>query len=80
MPPAWLVDVEDERAGTVRIRRQVDKADEMELETRSTRTLRVRRDNADTHHPRSTRTVRVGAAESAMPPGASDEGTWGGAE
>jgi hypothetical protein len=75
-----VVDVEDERAGTVRIRRQVDKADEMELETRSTRTLRVRKDNADTHHTRSTRTVRVGAAESAMPPEASGEGTWGGAE
>ena len=50
------------------------------LETRSTRTLRVRKDDADTHHTRSTRTVRVGAAESAMPPGASGEGTWGGAE
>jgi hypothetical protein len=75
-----VVDVEDERAGTVRIRRQVDKADEMELETRSTRTVRVRKDNAATHHTRSTRTIRVGAAESAMPPGASGGDTWGGAE
>ena len=62
-----VVDVEDERAGTVRIRRQVDKADEMELETRSTRTLRVRKDDAATHphafHPdRSGQRGRVGDA------------------
>jgi len=41
-----VVDVDDERAGTVRIRRQVAKADEMELDTRSTRTVRVRKDDA----------------------------------
>jgi hypothetical protein len=75
-----VVEVEDERAGTVRIRREVDKADEMELETRSTRTVRVRKDDPATHHTRSTRTVRVGAAESAMPPGAGGADTWGGAE
>jgi hypothetical protein len=38
-----VVDVEDERAGTVRIRRDVAKADEMALDTRSTRTVRVRK-------------------------------------
>src|SRR4029453_1620148 len=31
-----VVDVEDERTGTVRIRRNVAKADQMELDTRST--------------------------------------------
>lgn len=36
-----VVDVEDERTGTVRIRKDVDKADEMALDTRSTRTVRV---------------------------------------
>ena len=75
-----VVDVDDERAGTVRIRRQVEKADAMELETRSTRTLRVRKDDAATHHTGSTRTLRVGAADPAMPPGASGAGTRGGAE
>jgi hypothetical protein len=38
-----VVEVEDERAGTVRIRRDVAKADEMALDTRSTRTVRVRK-------------------------------------
>ena len=75
-----VVDVEDERAGTVRIRRQVDKADEMELETRSTRTLRVRKDSVADHDTRSTRTVRVGAGGTATPPGAGDVSGWGGAE
>jgi hypothetical protein len=65
-----VVDVDDERAGTVRIRRQVAKADEMELDTRSTRTVRVRRDDVAAHETRSTRTVRVGAADEARPPGA----------
>ena len=36
-----VVDVEDERAGTVRIRKNVAKVDEMALDTRSTRTVRV---------------------------------------
>ena len=36
-----VVDVEDERTGTVRIRKDIDKADEMALDTRSTRTVRV---------------------------------------
>lgn len=75
-----VVDVEDERAGTVRIRRQVAKADAMELDTRSTRTVRVRKDSAPTHDTRSTRTVRVGAVEPARPPGASGTSTGGGAE
>ncbi len=75
-----VVDVDDERAGTVRIRRQVAKADEMELDTRSTRTVRVRKEDAVTHDTRSTRTVRVGAAEPARPPGAGATGTGGEAE
>jgi hypothetical protein len=36
-----VVDIEDERTGTVRIRKDIDKADEMALDTRSTRTVRV---------------------------------------
>ncbi|HEV7763081.1 MAG TPA: VWA domain-containing protein [Acidimicrobiales bacterium] len=36
-----VVDVEDERTGTVRLRKHVAKADEMALDTRSTRTVRV---------------------------------------
>jgi hypothetical protein len=38
-----VVDIEDERTGTVRIRKQVAKVDEMALDTRSTRTVRVQR-------------------------------------
>src|SRR4029453_17485732 len=38
-----VVDVEDERAGTVRLRKHVAKVDEMALDTRSTRTVRVRK-------------------------------------
>ena len=52
----------------------------MELDTRSTRTVRVRKDDAAPHHTGSTRTLRVGSADSAMPPGSSGAGTWGGAE
>ena len=36
-----VVDIDDERTGTVRIRKDIDKADEMALDTRSTRTVRV---------------------------------------
>lgn len=37
-----VVDVEDEGAGTVRLKKSVDKADEMALDTASTKTTRVR--------------------------------------
>lgn len=40
---AKVVDVVDVEAGTVRLKQQVDKADEMALDTRSTKTTRVRR-------------------------------------
>ena len=62
-----VVHVEDERSGTVRIRPQVAKVDEMALDTRSTRTVRIRRGapagEADEMalDTRSTRTVRVAA-------------------
>ena len=36
-----VVDVEDAESGTVRVKRNVDALDEMELDTRSTRTVRV---------------------------------------
>ncbi len=61
-----VVDVEDERTGTVRLRPHVAKADEMALDTRSSRTVRVRRDipardgDEMALDTRSTRTVRVG--------------------
>lgn len=38
-----VVDVDDPATGTVRLKRQVDKADEMALDVRSTRTVRVNR-------------------------------------
>jgi hypothetical protein len=38
-----VVDVDDANAGTVRLRRDVDKADEMALDTRSTKTVRINR-------------------------------------
>jgi hypothetical protein len=41
---ARVVDVEDAASGTVRLRRNVDAADEMALDTRSTKTVRVRPD------------------------------------
>lgn len=72
-----VVDVEDERAGTVRIRRNVAKADEMELDTRSTRTVRVRKDAAALPGTRSTRTVRVGGS-AARPLGPGDDPAAGG--
>jgi hypothetical protein len=40
---AKVVDVEDAATGTVRLKRSVDDADEMALDTRSTKTVRVRR-------------------------------------
>ena len=39
-----VVDVVDADTGTVRLKRHVDKADEMTLDTRSTKTTRIRRD------------------------------------
>jgi hypothetical protein len=71
-----VVDVDDERTGTVRIRKNVAKVDEMALDTRSTRTVRVRRsapaDEDVALEPRSTRTVRVGAPQ---PPADGTNGT-----
>lgn len=43
---AKVVDVVDEATGTVRLKKKVDDADEMELDTRSVRTLRVRKERA----------------------------------
>ena len=40
-----VVDVEDEATGTVKVKRNVEKLDEMELDTRSTRTVQVKRVN-----------------------------------
>jgi hypothetical protein len=56
-----VVDVEDERSGTVRIRRNIAKVDQMALDTRSTRTVRVRTAKAEPMalDTRSTVTVRV---------------------
>jgi hypothetical protein len=39
-----VVDVVDEATGTVRLRKKVDAADEMALDTRSTKTVRVKKD------------------------------------
>ena len=39
---AAVVDVDDAETGTVRLKRDVEKADEMALATRSTKTVRVR--------------------------------------
>jgi hypothetical protein len=41
-----VVEVEDPGTGTVRLRRDVAEADEMSLDTRSTKTVRVERPNA----------------------------------
>jgi hypothetical protein len=41
---AKVVDVVDVEAGTVRLKQQVDKTDEMALDTRSTKTTRIRRE------------------------------------
>jgi hypothetical protein len=75
-----VVDVEDERTGTVRIRRNVAKADQMELDTRSTRTVRVKKDKGAELDSRTKRTVRVGGTKPPGPsgPDAADAGTWGG--
>ncbi|NKZ08889.1 VWA domain-containing protein [Actinomadura latina] len=42
-----VVDVVDEASGTVRLKRDVSKADEMSLDTRSVRTVRTRHGDAD---------------------------------
>jgi hypothetical protein len=44
---AKVVDVEDARTGTVRLKRKVATVDEMTLDTRSSKTMRVRRKQAD---------------------------------
>ncbi len=38
-----VVEVDDAASGTVRLRREVEKSDEMALDVRSTRTVRVKR-------------------------------------
>ena len=43
-----VVDVVDESTGTVRLKRNVDKAHEMELDTRSSKTVRTRKDETVT--------------------------------
>ncbi|TMQ84990.1 VWA domain-containing protein [Actinomadura soli] len=43
-----VVDVVDEASGTVRLKRDVDKAHEMELDTRSSKTVRTRKDETVT--------------------------------
>ena len=40
---ATVVDIEDAATGTVRLRKKIDAADEMALDTRSTKTVRVGR-------------------------------------
>lgn len=50
-----VVDVVDTATGTVRLKRDVDKAHEMELDTRSSKTVRTRRD--ETVPPRKDETV-----------------------
>ncbi|TYB43362.1 vWA domain-containing protein [Actinomadura chibensis] len=50
-----VVDVVDTATGTVRLKRNVDKAHEMELDTRSSKTVRTRRD--ETVPPRKDETV-----------------------
>ena len=41
-----VVDVENEADGTVKLKRSVDKVDEMALDTASTKTTRIRRDGS----------------------------------
>ena len=41
---AKVVDVQDEATGTVRLKKKVDAADEMALDTRSTKTVRVKKE------------------------------------
>lgn len=43
-----VVDVVDPATGTVRLKRNIDKADEMELDTRSSKTIRTRKDETVT--------------------------------
>jgi hypothetical protein len=45
---AKVVDVEDARTGTVRLKRKVEAVDEMTLDTRSSKTMRVRKKQPDT--------------------------------
>ena len=56
-----VVDIRDERSGTVRIKRNVAKVDEMALDTRSTRTVRVQKTEKEPMalDTRSTLTARV---------------------
>jgi hypothetical protein len=44
-----VVDVVDPATGTVRLKRDIDKADEMELDTRSSKTVRTRKDETVTN-------------------------------
>jgi hypothetical protein len=37
-----VVDIDDSETGTVRLKREVDKADEMALDTASTKTTRIK--------------------------------------
>jgi hypothetical protein len=46
-----VVEVDNPDAGTVRLRRDVDKADEMALDTRSTKTVRINRTGTDGSQP-----------------------------
>jgi hypothetical protein len=45
---AKVVDVQDARTGTVRLKRKVEAVDEMTLDTRSSKTMRVRKKQPDT--------------------------------
>ncbi|QXJ24915.1 VWA domain-containing protein [Actinomadura graeca] len=56
-----VVDVVDPATGTVRLKRNVDKADEMQLDTRSTKTVRTRKD--ETVHTRRDETVHTRRGE-----------------
>ncbi|MFI5043434.1 MAG: hypothetical protein ACHQDC_01470, partial [Acidimicrobiales bacterium] len=51
-----VVDIEDPDAGTVRLRTDVEKIDEMALDTRSTKTIRIRK-------PASPSPAQSGAGE-----------------
>ncbi|MFB4316592.1 VWA domain-containing protein [Actinomadura sp. 21ATH] len=59
-----VVEVVDERSGTVRLRKDVSKADEMSLDTRSVRTVRTLNRGGQDGHPR-TRATRPTAGEEA---------------
>ncbi|WP_242901469.1 vWA domain-containing protein [Actinomadura terrae] len=55
-----VVDVIDPATGTVRLKREIDKADEMELDTRSSKTVRTRHNEV---HTRRDETVHVRRGE-----------------